>query len=115
MIRRPPRSTLFPYTTLFRSLSGRVPSSHGGSHRFESYSAHHSLLFLDCFLCETSGLFRSYCLIFLSKWVHKFPYLCRGTNGTGHTPIHVPTFLPANPIPERRNQVSSPLRTLGHE
>src|SRR5256885_7044332 len=25
MIRRPPRSTLFPYTTLFRSLPGRVP------------------------------------------------------------------------------------------
>src|SRR2546425_3833913 len=24
MIRRPPRSTLFPYTTLFRSLSGPV-------------------------------------------------------------------------------------------
>src|SRR5690242_21332246 len=24
MIRSPPRSTLFPYTTLFRSLSGRV-------------------------------------------------------------------------------------------
>src|SRR5438067_5708285 len=23
MIRRPPRSTLFPYTTLFRSISGR--------------------------------------------------------------------------------------------
>src|SRR2546422_6352604 len=38
MIRRPPRSTLFPYTTLFRSVcvpeeprrasSGRVPSPH---------------------------------------------------------------------------------------
>src|SRR2546422_7772603 len=29
MIRRPPRSTLFPYTTLFRSLSGwrRVPAA----------------------------------------------------------------------------------------
>src|SRR2546422_7093813 len=26
MIRRPPRSTLFPYTTLFRSVSGRVQS-----------------------------------------------------------------------------------------
>src|SRR5258708_18236016 len=27
MIRRPPRSTLFPYTTLFRSaLSGRIPT-----------------------------------------------------------------------------------------
>src|SRR5258707_8480217 len=29
MIRRPPRSTLFPYTTLFRSTrSGRPPGSH---------------------------------------------------------------------------------------
>src|SRR2546429_6579529 len=27
MIRRPPRSTLFPYTTLFRSVSGGVRSS----------------------------------------------------------------------------------------
>src|SRR2546428_1137006 len=26
MIRRPPRSTLFPYTTLFRSRSGATPS-----------------------------------------------------------------------------------------
>src|SRR2546430_11569773 len=25
MIRRPPRSTLFPYTTLFRSPGGRLP------------------------------------------------------------------------------------------
>src|SRR3712207_9264133 len=30
MIRRPPRSTLFPYTTLFRSLgAGRVVTDHG--------------------------------------------------------------------------------------
>src|SRR5256714_9035078 len=27
MIRRPPRSTLFPYTTLFRSLNGRFNTS----------------------------------------------------------------------------------------
>src|SRR3712207_8475224 len=27
MIRRPPRSTLFPYTTLFRSTVGRLPHS----------------------------------------------------------------------------------------
>src|SRR2546422_7931129 len=27
MIRRPPRSTLFPYTTLFRSLSGGEPAA----------------------------------------------------------------------------------------
>src|SRR2546422_2066540 len=29
MIRRPPRSTLFPYTTLFRSNAG-LPPFHGG-------------------------------------------------------------------------------------
>src|SRR2546429_6007758 len=27
MIRRPPRSTLFPYTTLFRSLDQRLPDA----------------------------------------------------------------------------------------
>src|SRR2546426_8134565 len=30
MIRRPPRSTLFPYTTLFRSLRNSVPVPGGG-------------------------------------------------------------------------------------
>src|SRR3989475_12525530 len=33
MIRRPPRSTLFPYTTLFRSPGPRAPSACGGGHR----------------------------------------------------------------------------------
>src|SRR3712207_7004780 len=31
MIRRPPRSTLFPYTTLFRSTGATSSSSRGGS------------------------------------------------------------------------------------
>src|SRR2546429_2970147 len=30
MIRRPPRSTLFPYTTLFRSMIGGVPGNEPG-------------------------------------------------------------------------------------
>src|SRR5436853_4364620 len=34
MIRRPPRSTLFPYTTLFRSDGPRAEGRHG-SHRSE--------------------------------------------------------------------------------
>src|SRR3712207_7278969 len=34
MIRRPPRSTLFPYTTLFRSDGQQdVPGEHAGLHR----------------------------------------------------------------------------------
>src|SRR2546426_11554044 len=31
MIRRPPRSTLFPYTTLFRSVFATVPTIGGGT------------------------------------------------------------------------------------
>src|SRR3989442_14687877 len=38
MIRRPPRSTLFPYTTLFRSLLGRV-GHHGHDHLVEDREA----------------------------------------------------------------------------
>src|SRR5437763_3126906 len=32
MMRRPPRSTLFPYTTLFRSVPGDEWRTHTGSH-----------------------------------------------------------------------------------
>src|SRR2546430_7631168 len=32
MIRRPPRSTLFPYTTLFRSLPHALPARRAGGH-----------------------------------------------------------------------------------
>src|SRR5690242_21827893 len=32
MIRRPPRSTLFPYTTLFRSIDRRLDRSHVRAH-----------------------------------------------------------------------------------
>src|SRR5437660_4788737 len=35
MIRRPPRSTLFPYTTLFRSPIGNSPGSMRTSVRFD--------------------------------------------------------------------------------
>src|SRR5256885_7871802 len=44
MIRRPPRSTLFPYTTLFRSSGARAPSR--GSHVLQlqhSYRSHQRL------------------------------------------------------------------------
>src|SRR2546430_6487997 len=35
MIRRPPRSTLFPYTTLFRSSSAEILSTPVGSLRYQ--------------------------------------------------------------------------------
>src|SRR3712207_2050487 len=37
MIRRPPRSTLFPYTTLFRSLEAYEPRA--GAHAYTCYMA----------------------------------------------------------------------------
>src|SRR5690348_17758706 len=33
MIRRPPRSTLFPYTTLFRSFIGKAGRIHGNARK----------------------------------------------------------------------------------
>src|SRR2546430_12732935 len=38
MIRRPPRSTLFPYTTLFRSFVGRLVERKGVSHLVDAVS-----------------------------------------------------------------------------
>src|SRR2546427_6337060 len=44
MIRRPPRSTLFPYTTLFRSRgSRRDPAAHGGDPAGHSRDEHRRL------------------------------------------------------------------------
>src|SRR6266478_7034711 len=36
MIRRPPRSTLFPYTTLFRSFGGRIAVARATERQFLS-------------------------------------------------------------------------------
>src|SRR5258708_27258653 len=43
MIRRPPRSTLFPYTTLFRSFSPWGPALRSGSRRHSPSSGRPSL------------------------------------------------------------------------
>src|SRR5687767_15581678 len=40
MIRRPPRSTLFPYTTLFRSRHGAAPVESGGKTRADLRTGH---------------------------------------------------------------------------
>src|SRR2546422_11660236 len=66
MIRRPPRSTLFPYTTLFRSCSGRgsqaAPESQGPSNGRASRGggtlsrpSHHGDLGESVFGCGSHG------------------------------------------------------------
>src|SRR2546426_1864605 len=54
MIRRPPRSTLFPYTTLFRSI---VPSNPGDpkSTQYTTVAANRDITILDL-LAHTSGI-----------------------------------------------------------
>src|SRR3712207_7140513 len=43
MIRRPPRSTLFPYTTLFRSLARQLPRQDGGARPLREHPARPAL------------------------------------------------------------------------
>src|SRR2546430_5963203 len=43
MIRRPPRSTLFPYTTLFRSVSMLALEAKTGKYRWHFQQVHHDL------------------------------------------------------------------------
>src|SRR5258705_8799722 len=49
MIRRPPRSTLFPYTTLFRSMESRA--------RFLGHAIHPILIVFPLGLLSTAVLF----------------------------------------------------------
>src|SRR5258708_30455394 len=62
MIRRPPRSTLFPYTTLFRSCSSSTRGTHAlGDHRDnaepnDASAVHHSCrMQAKCGRCEARG------------------------------------------------------------
>src|SRR5256885_11887262 len=51
MIRRPPRSTLFPYTTLFRSHLDSQHSNTSATHKCDSPAAP----FLEARLCRSQG------------------------------------------------------------
>src|SRR3712207_7652592 len=66
MIRRPPRSTLFPYTTLFRSEPAgdasihTVPVNHSaGPRRFAMLSAETTLTLPPCYLSRFKRWLRS--------------------------------------------------------
>src|SRR2546430_10215735 len=53
MIRRPPRSTLFPYTTLFRSISDEQPS--------RTYSKSSKRVTRKCLKCGKTSHTKSSC------------------------------------------------------
>src|SRR3989440_6347270 len=59
MIRRPPRSTLFPYTTLFRSIVENAAGSGTGAHRDDPLGLRHLVIELaddgSHLLRETAG------------------------------------------------------------
>src|SRR5687767_15818407 len=60
MIRRPPRSTLFPYTTLFRSLAEtRALVAAGTPALFESTFEHNGVLVRTDVLTQNRGRVRS--------------------------------------------------------
>src|SRR5258708_26546026 len=64
MIRRPPRSTLFPYTTLFRSLDVRMPGIDGFETarliRSRERSRLTPVIFLTAAADEMGSMFRGY-------------------------------------------------------
>src|SRR2546427_13128734 len=70
MIRRPPRSTLFPYTTLFRSASSaRHPSSSSRVTAIFLRRSHHSMRVLnECpIVCLTASVFVPKSLVVMAE------------------------------------------------
>src|SRR3712207_7368184 len=58
MIRRPPRSTLFPYTTLFRSVDGRAPAGDDAAPEQAGLVERHVVLDLDAARLVHDGVVR---------------------------------------------------------
>src|SRR5439155_11680197 len=94
MIRRPPRSTLFPYTTLFRSL--RLPADAG--ERPHGVEPHVRLLVQQCLRSEehTSELqSRGHlvCRLLLEKKKKKYNQACMQVYVVDDYCTHIPKTL----------------------
>src|SRR3712207_8646411 len=100
MIRRPPRSTLFPYTTLFRSR-GHSRQSEVTSYRKECQGGHRSCVLRWC------GRRQQSCAVRASAWrseehtseLQSRQYLvCRLLLEKNKNPIPLHTSLPTAPL-----------------
>src|SRR5689334_23871058 len=71
MIRRPPRSTLFPYTTLFRSDEHPQPAAHDrvvvGDHDLDRLVRHRSQYRSEEHTSELQSQFHLVCRLLLEK------------------------------------------------
>src|SRR2546430_12411887 len=75
MIRRPPRSTLFPYTTLFRSLRfPRRPGSLRPHRRPRSVEQHHALERSEEHTSELQSQSNLVCRLLLEKKKNRTPF-----------------------------------------
>src|ERR1022692_4743227 len=83
MIRRPPRSTLFPYTTLFRSLGDEY---HGAPHRQTQEQRLRHLIDRKSTRLNSSHLVISYAVFCLKKQASNQVGVMRTTTPTGATP-----------------------------
>src|SRR5256885_12999004 len=99
MIRRPPRSTLFPYTTLFRSpLGGNLPPSHDESSppRRRRPAFGHATVRKDrkSTRLNSSHLVISYAVFCLKKKKHSPFYLYKIHELSVHTLLATHTLSP---------------------
>src|SRR3712207_6516571 len=101
MIRRPPRSTLFPYTTLFRSKEGRVAEEHDLAALWEAHCRHEF---------ETRDVDATMATMVDEPYVNHVPTM---TGGVGHDQLkrfYKYHFIGANPADTRLIPIS---RTVG--
>src|SRR2546430_7820927 len=100
MIRRPPRSTLFPYTTLFRSRHARRPSVHDPVERrsrCRGIRVHHPVETLFTIAWNTHSLLKRYryppaaCAVTRDRRVHLGVFVADAERGRSAGAIQVAT------------------------
>src|SRR2546427_2644545 len=88
MIRRPPRSTLFPYTTLFRSLAILVTALVPALPQFHASAASMTALRSEEHTSELQSQSNLVCRLLLEKKKkRKTPMECRERENKPHTTI----------------------------